>query len=542
MKIVQSFWSCQETNLLEFKAGWISPEYNIMSWALSSLQLKKYYSSVVLYADTASAKLLIDSIQLPYSEVICNLDDLSNYDPRLWALPKIMTYWQQEKPFLHIDGDVFIWKEFNEDLLSGSLIAQNLEVSTDYYENIMRSLELELNYFPSEILAERKSASRIYAYNAGILGGHDILFFKTYAKAALNFINRNLDSLARLDVSNFNIFFEQYLFYCLSKVKGKDVSVLVSEVIGDNKYKGFGDFVDVPHNKHYLHLLGDYKRIRSVCEQMANRLREDYPEYYYRIIALFKSNKAPVLKDYYWFESDVTEQGLLQRHHFLKKAYEANRINVSGEASERSWSKEPIKSRSSLLKAALDSLGAKVFPFEAHLRWEDLKKFDSAIAQIQINKFLQISPTYLLARDISSTGYPTYIFGDKSLIYDKVIVAESQVQKIESKFDWTVIDTSVNPILVNQMIEAQPSEIYTLVIPECDPSGYSLASIDELDLLILQTLEEPKTISELFDQIRHAFDSDDLESSKAEFEELIFGRVKKGLVAKSIKAVRNLAI
>lgn len=53
----------------------------------------------------------------------------------------------------------------------------------------------------------------------------------------------------------------------------------------------------------YLHLLGSYKRNDFVCKQMANRLRQDYPEYYYRIIELFKKNKVPLIKDYYDLEN-----------------------------------------------------------------------------------------------------------------------------------------------------------------------------------------------------------------------------------------------
>ena len=98
MKIVQSFWSCHQTNLLEFSAGWISPEFNFMSWALSCLQLKQFYPEVTLYTDNTGAKMLIDVLQLPYDKLICDLDTLNSYHPQLWALPKIHTYSKQEAP------------------------------------------------------------------------------------------------------------------------------------------------------------------------------------------------------------------------------------------------------------------------------------------------------------------------------------------------------------------------------------------------------------------------------------------------------------
>ncbi|MFN8844096.1 MAG: DUF6734 family protein, partial [Chryseotalea sp.] len=221
MKIVQSFWSCKETNLLKFSAGWYSPEYHLMSWTLSCLQLKQFYPEVTLHADSVSARMLIDTLKLPYDNVICDLNCLDKYHPKLWALPKVHTYSKQKSPFLHIDGDVFIWNEFDEDLLRSKLIAQNEESATIYYENILRSLEEVLSYFPTEIVNERKLANPVHAFNAGILGGNDIEFFEEYATKAFQFVDNNVLNLSKVNVSNFNIFFEQYLFYCLVRSKNK---------------------------------------------------------------------------------------------------------------------------------------------------------------------------------------------------------------------------------------------------------------------------------------------------------------------------------
>ena len=156
MKFVQSCWSCGHKNLLTHNAGWYAPEYSLMAWALSCLQLKKYYKNVVLYVDTVSAKMLIDELKLPYSEIECSLDEFSFYHPQLWALPKIDTYSRQHAPFLHVDGDVFIWKPFDDYLLEAGLIAQNKESGDEYYENIMQSLQRELTYFRIKMALQSK--------------------------------------------------------------------------------------------------------------------------------------------------------------------------------------------------------------------------------------------------------------------------------------------------------------------------------------------------------------------------------------------------
>ena len=164
MNIIQSIWSCGKTNLQTHKAGWLSFEYNLMSVSLSCLQINKFYDNIILYSDDAYAKVLIDILKLPYSEVKSELDCLNEYDEKLWALPKIYTYSKQTKPFLHIDCDIFIWEKFKDEFMQKELLTQNIEISTEYYENIMKNLEENLCFFPNEIIELRKSEQRIYVY------------------------------------------------------------------------------------------------------------------------------------------------------------------------------------------------------------------------------------------------------------------------------------------------------------------------------------------------------------------------------------------
>jgi len=81
------------------------------------------------------------------------------------------------------------------------------------------------------------------------------------------------------------------------------------------------------------------------------------------------------------------------------------------------------------------------------------------------------------------------------------------------------------------------SNVYYFVIPECHSKGYSLYKIDELDRKLLQFLKKSKTIGDLLEKMKSAFELSDLEESLDEFEMLVIGRIKLGLQAKVIKAV-----
>ena len=113
MVICQTLW-VNNNNLLKDSFGWLSAQHHLMGWALSSLKLKKIYPTVNLHTDNASIALLKNEIGLPYTNFF---DDYSTIkcQPGLWALPKLLTYAKQDNPFLHVDGDVFVWRPFKKN-------------------------------------------------------------------------------------------------------------------------------------------------------------------------------------------------------------------------------------------------------------------------------------------------------------------------------------------------------------------------------------------------------------------------------------------
>src|SRR5689334_17471879 len=122
MKIVQSFWSRpslhSNTVLVDarFNGGWPHRLVNYYSWAFSCLQLCKFYKEVELVTDDWGKELLVNKLGLPYTKVSLALNEIDGFDQGLWVLGKICAYRCQEEPFLHIDHDVFLWKELDRNL------------------------------------------------------------------------------------------------------------------------------------------------------------------------------------------------------------------------------------------------------------------------------------------------------------------------------------------------------------------------------------------------------------------------------------------
>lgn len=295
MKIVQSYWSkpSLKTGNINIsdrnKGGWVDKKYNYMSWALSCLQFKKYYDKVELVTDAIGYDFLINKLELPYTSVRVDLDNLNDYHPDLWALGKIYAYSIQEEPFIHADGDIFIYDKFGSEFEKSSLIAQNFEKGFNYYEDLFKNIEQKFDYIPGVLNESKKLNGEIIAVNAGILGGTDIDFFKEYTAEAFKFVDRNISKINEVNIGMFNTVFEQFLFHASAEKNNKEINYLLTDV--NHAFDRLADFTGLPGKCKYIHTVGVYKRIKYIGDLLAYRLLTDYPEYYYKILNLIRTNQ-----------------------------------------------------------------------------------------------------------------------------------------------------------------------------------------------------------------------------------------------------------
>lgn len=294
MKIVQSYWSkpsLKKKNLNETdrnQGGWLDRKYNYFSWALSCLKFKEFYDKVELYTDHQGAEFLIEKLQLPYSDVHIVLDELNHYPHDLWAVGKLYTYGLQTEPFLHVDGDIFVWSRFDEHLLSKELIAQNDEQGFHYYQSVYQDILSNFSFVPELLQAyynEKKSFSGV---NAGILGANDIAFIQKYVSFAFHLINKNIDQLSKINIGLFNNFFEQCLFRTLAELEGIDIAYLLDKV--NDRFDHLVDFTGAPINTQYIHAVGVYKKREETGILLEHKLKEEFPNYYFKIMELLTCN------------------------------------------------------------------------------------------------------------------------------------------------------------------------------------------------------------------------------------------------------------
>ena len=283
MRIVQTFWRAGR-DPLEYSFGWSRPEYNLMSWTLSCLSLCEHYDEVALYTDEPGKHVLIDLLHLPYSEVNVVYDKTLCL-PQHWAYAKIMTYSMQTKPFLHVDGDIFLPQPLSKDVINDALIAQNKEIGTEYYKQMMDKILLEATIKLPEHIEKALVEEFIASYNMGVFGGNDLSFIHAYCEEAQNLYESN--KLLCLN-GNFNLLFEQILFANKVKREHQSVNTIFPQLFNDNGYTAV-DFCLLSDYKHkeYFHILGGHKKNQKITESLAETLIVQYPDYYKLIKTIF---------------------------------------------------------------------------------------------------------------------------------------------------------------------------------------------------------------------------------------------------------------
>lgn len=284
--VIQSFWSkpfLKNSNHpnARFKGGWLHEKYFYYSIALSCLKFKEFYSDVTLYTDSNGNKTLNKILQVPYDNYEVTLDCLNSYNEQLWALPKLHTYSIQEKPFIHADTDVFIWKKFSNDLVKSPIFCQNIEENYPVYGETLDEILRILDWIPAEIINSLYSHKKTMAFNAGVLGGTNLSFYKTLYKKALKMITENQHLFNKMDVGMFNMIFEQLLGHAIADKNNIRMNTLFDHV--DANFSQLTKFHLAGFHTNYVHAIGYAKKSLHACEQIEALLMFEYPEHYKRI-------------------------------------------------------------------------------------------------------------------------------------------------------------------------------------------------------------------------------------------------------------------
>lgn len=294
---VWSFWSAPY--LASREASWAHDWFHWLAWGLSVHTAARHYPETRLVTDSRGAHVLVDLLRLPFTHVSTALDGLAQADPGWWALGKLEAYRLQDRPFVHLDTDVFLWKRLPDAVEQAPVFAQNPEPiipgMTCYAPaEIERMVERD-GWLPCEWRWYRAAAGPWRAECCGIFGGQDIDFIQHYATTALRLVAAEPNSgllRAMTDKPSHMILAEQYLLTaCIEYHQRQKATpfrnVSISYLFADlaTAYRS-----EAAVEAGYTHLAAGAKRNGRACRQIEARVREWLPEYHDRCCTVFGRN------------------------------------------------------------------------------------------------------------------------------------------------------------------------------------------------------------------------------------------------------------
>lgn len=494
MNYIQTFYSSEQQSLLHHSFGWVNSKFHLMSWALSCMSIKKSLGRVELYTNRENVDFFINTLCLPYDEVHEISPNFKLPHPQLWALPKIYTYSVQKTPFIHIDGDVFIFDDLISTYGNVDLIAQNEEYFTDYYYRLMPSLLNSFNYIPNQVKEDFMKMEDLKALNAGILGGCNTTFFKEYTAEAFRYINLNLDKLSQIDVNNFNVFFEQHLCYKMAKKHGLTFKYVLSPMYCDNGYSNLSEFHKIPLGTcSYIHLLGNYKRDLFTCLKMENTLRCLFPKYHQLIEELFSINEP------------------------IPNANTPLYLNTCS-----------IESQVNKIRTALGSYVSK--------KMSALADFNKWISNVHtaLCQFSYVENNVLLNQEIKSFQWYKTLMVQRGV----KLVQSPFANVFTSNFDWARLYRSKIPNGVEyyqmSLEDLIDGHYYSLFVKEIEPYSFTIYDIDCLEYKIYEELQIPLNIDELYAKMESYVEQDVIKSNKSTFYRLIRQNITRLVLCKAI--------
>lgn len=203
---------------------------------------------------------MFKEVGLPVTKYTNSINKMKEVSPYFWAYGKMIAYCEQNKPFVHIDNDVFLWDKLPERILKADLCFQSHEPMDEEsfkYYHILREPWLNAPVRPQKIVDNEVYD---FAYNCGICGGHNLKFFKEWKECSEEYIfaKKNHKTFFK-DFEDIlihqNLFHEQYFAACLIDMHGlrEKVEVLAT----DAQHINDGCPEDRP--SRYTHLWGTAK-------------------------------------------------------------------------------------------------------------------------------------------------------------------------------------------------------------------------------------------------------------------------------------------
>ena len=475
-KIVQTTWFNEYHDKLDYFSGWLFPHFHLMSWALSSLQITRYFDIAELVTDNIGAELAIDKLQLPYTHINTDLETVKK-DSYLWVSNKLYTYSIQQEPFVHLDTDAYFFNHIDPKLLTAPLVAQNFEYDHDNYVQAYQDVLAHCPYVPDCV--KKDDNGRLTAVNAGLIGGTNVAFFREFTAFVTDFLHQNEAALAKCTYEYLNVFVEQFLFKKYAEFKNVPITYVTPVEFGPPCDYKMAEFTQLPVPCHYIHIT-NYKRNPTVCEQVAQRLWLESPELYERVLTVCRELEAT--------QHPVSLPDAPVASPFYRTQYVLSVVQPSAIPAT-----EPdvlLTQLNTLSDEAVRPVLLDAFQYEEQ-RQALIGALPGAATLMQDWQRWSATTNALLSLPVETYS-------------QQIIQRSAYFQRIESEWNWAEVNEFAGQDASRdfaQNVQAPPAYYETILYVYMNVGVVREQLLDALNMLLIDALEEPATIASVIESV-----------------------------------------
>ncbi|HEV2275907.1 MAG TPA: DUF6734 family protein [Acidobacteriaceae bacterium] len=303
MRAVWSFWS---KPFREYKGRlWHSPLHHCLAWGLSLRLARRHYPETMLVTDLEGKALLVDTLGLSFTHVSTELESIRKVDPGWWALGKLISYRLQDRPFVHLDTDVFLWKPLPAGFSSAHVFAQCPEDHPPLAEwcgphEVERAFGQHGLSLPAEWEWSRSRGLNYYREaNCGIMGGACMDFIHYYADLAIDLVLNPSHAKAWAafdDRAGYNMVVEQFLLLACVEFHRSHPGSPYRGIGMRYLFPSFGEAFDpdAAARAGFTHLLGDAKRDTVVARRLEQRSQHEDMHFYQHCLRLSRNRSLMI--------------------------------------------------------------------------------------------------------------------------------------------------------------------------------------------------------------------------------------------------------
>jgi len=290
IKYVHSMWSSPATkNNFDnnFDVKYLNK--NFYSYFLSVLLVKKMGYEIELYCDENTYEIYS---LIPYDKINVIDFDSDGVSSKFWIWGKIKTHSLMKEPYVHIDGDVFLFRDIIGDRLTNgeySVVVQSLENNKTIPYGFETSYLSSTGPFIKNSYGVNWEKYNFEAYNCGVIGFSDLKLKDEYTSKSKEILidlstNSEFDDNRKKYSGMFLIAEQSLLLNILNEKNVKPLEILPIDEIEKRNYNWYS----LADSVGYCHMWAYSKYRPEIIDKIKFKILKYFPEHS-DIIKIFES-------------------------------------------------------------------------------------------------------------------------------------------------------------------------------------------------------------------------------------------------------------